>query len=127
MINRYMTVEEGCMTISVMNPSSEGFCNLHKKPVIWMVFLLLEFFFNMKFFYKAHNKINLQFIQVTLIVPFVVNYPSESTSSYYQLTSQNPFSTFSQFPRVDSKNGHQVRHHRSDSCSCTCGNSSRLC
>ena len=35
---------------------------------------LLEFFLNLKFFYKAHKKVNVQFVQVTLTAPFASYY-----------------------------------------------------
>ena len=41
---------------------------------------LLEFLFHMKS-YKAHNKINEQFIQETFILPFVVDYPEINSTN----------------------------------------------
>jgi hypothetical protein len=57
---------------------SVGFCSTHQISG-------LGFLFHMTFLYKAHNNINKSFMQVTLILPSIVEYqesPVITNSNY---------------------------------------------
>jgi hypothetical protein len=74
-----MTVEGGYMTISVMYPSAEGFYNLQYNTQASGMGFSIEFFFTYtKFIYKNSH----QFIQVTLILPVVVNFLESISGNY---------------------------------------------